>query len=194
MKGTPEQALKVFTIGHSSRSFEQFLSLLQEFGVKVIADIRRYPGSEKFPHFNSRMLSGLLAAADFGYIWFEALGGLRHQVRKDSQNVGLTSLSFRSYADYMATQEFRTAVERLLAEAAKQPTAVMCAEKLFWKCHRRLLSDYLAAHGVEVWHIIDSGRLQRHELTAGAVVTPEGPLTYPALGPDDPTERGLFDI
>jgi len=189
--------LRVFTIGHSNRSFEQFLSLLKEFGICLIADIRRYPSSRKFPHFNRLTLSERLSVENVRYLWLEALGGRRHAgknnplgdtsagcltaLRQKSPNTGLKSLGFRNYADYMATQQFHIAIEELLSKAAKSPTAVMCAEKLYWKCHRRLLSDYLAAQGVEVVHIEESGKVTAHKLTRGAVITAESGVIYPLV-------------
>ncbi|MHC4622028.1 MAG: DUF488 domain-containing protein, partial [Planctomycetota bacterium] len=146
----PEESLNLFTIGHSNLSWEDFLSLLREFSINTIVDIRRYPSSRKFPHFNREVLHTLLDAEGIGYAWFEALGGRRHTApNKTSPNTGLKSIGFRNYADYMATNEFRTAVQELLSTAASSRTAVMCAEKFYWKCHRRLLCDYLAAHKVE---------------------------------------------
>lgn len=180
MKTDSEKTLKVFTIGHSNRSFEDFLSILKEFKVCVVADIRRYPGSHKFPHFNREVLHKLLDAEGIKYIWLEQLGGRRHTGKSDnSPNTGLISAGYRNYADHMATGEFHKVVEELLSIATKSPTVVMCAEKFYWKCHRRLLSDHLIARGVEVEHIIESGKLQPHKLTTGAVVTDEGVVCYP---------------
>ena len=172
-------SVKIFTIGHSNLFFEQFLSLLKEFGICLVADIRRYPSSRKFPHFNREVLCKLLAAENIEYLWLEALGGRRHSEKnRKSLNTALKSPGFRSYADYMATDEFCTAVQKLLSIAATTQTSVMCAEKLYWKCHRRLLSDYLVAQGIEIVHIIGSGKLAEHKLTPYAVVT-EGGVTYP---------------
>lgn len=173
--------IKLFTIGHSSRTFDDFLSLLREFEISSLVDIRRFPGSRKFPHFNRQSLEATLPASGIEYLWLEDLGGRRSDpdVSK-SLNPGLKSPGFRHYADYMQTEQFRSAVNRLLSVAAAKPTAIMCAEKLFWKCHRRLLSDYLVAQGINVEHIIDSARLQSHKLTAGAVVTPDLYVIYPS--------------
>ena len=146
----------------------------------MVADVRRYPGSRKFPHFNSNTLCELLDADCIGYIWLHALGGRRHTAKNDkSQNTGLKSLAFRNYADHMMTDEFQAAVQQLLSTAAVSRTAVMCAEKLYWKCHRRLLSDYLTAKDVKVEHIIESGKLLPHKLTAAAVITPDAAVSYP---------------
>jgi uncharacterized protein (DUF488 family) len=190
----PEESLRLFTIGHSNRSWEDFLSLLREFSINTIADIRRYPSSRKFPHFNRKALRTLLDAEGIGYVWFEALGGRRHAApNEDSPNAGLRSIGFRNYADYMAADDFRAAVRQLLSTAASSRTAVMCAEKFYWKCHRRLLCDYLAAQAVEVEHIIDPCKSRQHKLTPGAVITPEAAVIYPASTPHETQLQDLFD-
>lgn len=151
----------------------------------MVADIRRYPGSRKFPHFNSDVLCGLLAREGICYLWLEALGGRRHTGGNNkSPNAGLKSPAFRNYADRMTTEEFRTSVQELLSTAALLRTAIMCAEKFYWKCHRRLLSDYLTAQGVEVEHIVESGKLQAHRLSRGAAVTTGTGVIYPRPGSD----------
>lgn len=184
METTGTTPLQVFTIGHSNRSPEELLSLLREFEIGAVADIRRYPSSRKFPHFNRETLREFLNARNIDYVWLEALGGRRHKGKsEDSPNMGLQSLGFRNYADYMATAEFKGAVSELLATAATSRTAIMCAEKFYWKCHRRLLSDYLLAKGVEVIHIIEPGRSCAHKLTPGAVAAHGGvAVTYPPAG------------
>jgi len=184
MKTADTTALRVFTIGHSNRSFEDFLALLREFEVRTVADIRRYPSSRKFPHFNRQTLHNLLNAEGINYVWLEALGGRRHGGKsEDSPNMGLESPGFRNYADYMATGESKKAVEELLSTAVASRTAIMCAEKFYWKCHRRLLSDYLFSKGVEVIHIVEPGRTCAHKLTPGAVVAHGGAaVTYPSAG------------
>jgi uncharacterized protein (DUF488 family) len=198
------EKVKLFTIGHSSRTFDDFLSLLREFKISTLVDIRRFPGSRKFPHFNRQSLEAALSAfsetsplggpaSGIEYLWLEDLGGRRSGPDiAESLNPGLKNSGFRRYADYMQTEQFHSAVKRLLSVAAAKPTAIMCAEKLFWKCHRRLLSDYLAAQGVDVEHIIESGRLQSHTLTAGAVITPDLNVIYAASGSDSEDPK-LFD-
>jgi uncharacterized protein (DUF488 family) len=114
------------------------------------------------------------------YVWFEKLGGFRRAAKSEtSLNLGLKSQGFRNYADYMMTAEFRSAVQELLLGASQKRTAVMCAERLYWKCHRRILSDFLMAQGAAVTHILDSGDLRPHPLTTGALIAPEGSVTYP---------------
>ena len=172
--------LRIYTIGHSNLSFEQFASLLKEHKIRLVADIRRFPSSRKFPHFNRLVLCELLAAENIDYLWLEALGGRRHTEKDiESINVALKSTGFRSFADYMATDEFRRAVQELLSAAGQSQTAIMCAEKLYWKCHRRLLSDYLVSRGTEVIHIMESGRSSSHQLSPYAVVTESG-VIYPS--------------
>jgi uncharacterized protein (DUF488 family) len=179
MKAGMNKKLQIFTVGHSNLSFEQFLSLLREFGVCLIADVRRYPSSRKFPHFNQDALCKLLAVENIEYLWLEALGGRRHSGKNHkSPNTGLKSLGFRNYADYMATDEFHTAVQKLLSIATITRTAIMCAEKFYWKCHRRLLSDYLVTQGIKVIHILGPGKLSGHKLTPCAVTTGGG-VIYP---------------
>ncbi len=195
MNADPEKSLKVFTIGHSNRSFEDFLSLLKEFEICVVADIRRYPSSRKFPHFNREVLLKLLSKQNIRYIWLEALGGRRHAGKDGkSPNAGLESPGFRNYADHMATDDFHSAVKELLSTAAKSRTAVMCAEKLYWKCHRRFLSDYLTAQGVEVKHIVEAGKLQLHRLTPGAVITADARVIYPSQQPEQMRIESFLNI
>ena len=193
MKAGFEKTLRIFTVGHSNLPFEQFVSLLKEYEIRLVADIRRYPSSRKFPHFNRLVLCDLLAAESIDYLWLESLGGRRH-TEKDSKsvNVGLKSIGFRNYADYMATGEFHRAVDDLLSAAAQSRTAIMCAEKLYWKCHRRLLSDYLTARHVKVVHILGPGKTSEHKLTQDAVITETG-IIYPLAEPGD-SQRTLFDL
>ena len=170
---------EVLTIGHSNRSMEDFLALLKEFEVQALVDIRRFPSSRKFPHFNRGNLQEELAGNQIGYSWLESLGGRRQGARGEvSPNEGLENIGFRNYADYMMTEEFRLGIEGLLGIARCQRTAVMCAEKLFWSCHRRLLSDYLHAQGVVVRHILEPGRIQEHRLTQEARIEDKNVL-YP---------------
>jgi uncharacterized protein (DUF488 family) len=193
MKAGPENTLRIFTIGHSTLSIEAFVSLLKEFEIRLLADIRHYPSSRKFPHFNRLTLSESLKAENIDYLWLEALGGRRHAPKDGrSVNTALRSPGFRNYADYMATDEFRTGVQELLAAAEKTRTAIMCAEKLYWKCHRRLVSDYLTAQGVEVVHIMDPGKTSIHKLTSEAVVTEAGVIYPPPKLRND--QKSLFDL
>jgi uncharacterized protein (DUF488 family) len=172
----------IYTIGHSNRSLEDFLALLKEFDIQALADIRSQPGSRKFPHFNLENLETVLPGHGVRYIWLPKLGG-RRRTRKgfQSPNMGLTSPGFRSYADYMGEEEFRQGVVELLSVASESRTAYMCAEALYWQCHRRLLSDYLVAQGVVVLHMLGPKNLQSHKITEGALVTQQGNVVYPAI-------------
>lgn len=175
-------ALELFTVGHSTHPFDWFVSLLDGHGIELLADVRRFPGSRKFPHFNRDDLAASLPAAGIAYQWFEALGGRRRsRDAAPSANLGLRNESFRHYADYMATDEFRAGVRQLLESAARRRTAFMCSEGLFWRCHRRLISDYLFANGVVVRHVMPSGELRPHTLTDGARAK-DGEVRYPAPG------------
>jgi uncharacterized protein (DUF488 family) len=170
--------LALFTIGHSTHPFKEFLKLLARHGIEVLADIRRFPGSRKYPHFNRACLASALPQSGVEYRWFEALGGRRKKPGGSSRNLGLRNESFRNYADYMTTPEFHEAVMRLLEIARQKRTAFMCSESVFWRCHRRLVSDYLLAHGIEVQHVMPTGELRPHTLTEGASLD-GGELSYP---------------
>jgi uncharacterized protein (DUF488 family) len=175
----------VLTVGHSNHPLGRFLALLARHEVEALADIRRFPGSRKHPHFNRDSLAAALQKAGIEYHWLEALGGRRPKGLDESPNQGLENQSFRNYAGYMLTDEFRQGVENLLEVARRKRTVLMCAEGLFWQCHRRLVSDFLIANGVAVEHIMPSGELRPHTLTKGAVIE-GGQVTYPG-------ERSLFD-
>jgi uncharacterized protein (DUF488 family) len=174
----------VLTIGHSNHPLDRFLALLVQHGVEALVDIRRFPGSRKHPHFHRDNLAAALPKSGVEYHWLEALGGRRHKQREESPNVGLENRGFRNYADYMLSDEFREGVENLLEIARQKRTALMCAEGLFWQCHRRLVSDFLVANGVTVQHIMPGGELRPHKLTGGAVIE-GGRVTYPG-------EKSLF--
>jgi uncharacterized protein (DUF488 family) len=175
---------QLFTIGHSTHPLDRFLALLASLSIEVLADIRRFPGSRKFPHFNQENLASTLQEAGIEYRWIEALGGRRRKgTNGSSRNLGLRNESFRNYADYMLTESFQDGVKQLLSVAQERPTAFMCSEGVFWRCHRRLVSDFLLVHGITVQHIMPSGELQPHALTAGARVE-SGELTYPPPGAD----------
>lgn len=179
-------AIVVYTVGHSTLAAEQFAAILESHAVKCLADVRSYPGSRKFPHFNRESLAAFLNERGIEYIWFKALGGRRGPSKTPSPNTGLRNAGFRNYADYMLTGEFADGIGQLLLKAAEKPTALMCAEKLFFRCHRRLISDYLAAHGVEVVHLYDITRTQNHTLSGIACVRPDGNVVYPGERPEDP--------
>lgn len=172
-------SLLVHTVGHSTRSADEFRALLAEFKIDKLVDIRQYPGSRRLPHFGREALRENLAEAGIGYEWLVSLGGRRSGGHPDSPNLGLRNASFRSYADYMLTPEFRAGIDQLCAWAEASPVAIMCAEAVYWRCHRRLVSDHLVAQGHQVLHIMGPGRSQPHALTPGAVIA-AGAVTYPA--------------
>jgi len=152
---------EVFTIGHSTRTLAEFLDLLRQNGIELLADIRRYPGSRRYPHFSRESLERA-----FNYVHMPELGG-RRSPRADSPNGGWRNDQFRAYADHMATAEFRAAVDTLLARP--QRTAVMCAEAVPWRCHRNLLSDELVRRGIDVVHILGPAQTQHHQMNPMAV-------------------------
>jgi uncharacterized protein (DUF488 family) len=170
--------MRLFTIGHSTRTLDDFLSLLDSHGIRMLADIRRYPVSRRLPHFSGEALAESLSAAGVAYRHLPELGG-RRTPRKDSRNTAWRHAAFRGYADYMETPGFVNAVAALWLEALTQPTAMMCSEAVWWKCHRGLVADWFKAQGAEVLHILDAGPrgLQPHPWTAAARLV-EGRLTY----------------
>jgi len=167
-------------MGHSTHPLDRFLALLARHDIELVADIRRFPGSRKFPWFNRDHLASTLPPAGVDYLWIESLGGRRPKTRREfSANLGLRNESFRNYADYMATDAFREGVQELLDESSRKRTAFLCSEGLFWRCHRRLVRDFPLERGIAVQHILPSGELRRHTLTPGAEVA-GGEVTYPA--------------
>ncbi len=177
---------RIWTVGHSTHSLPDFIAILEAHGIRAVADVRQYPMSRRLPHFNRDALAAGLAGAGLGYLSFQDLGG-RRKARPDSVNLGWRNESFRGYADYMGTEAFRTALARLREEAAPGPTAVMCAEAVWWRCHRSLISDALKTAGVEVLHILGKQRAEPHPWTSPARIV-AGRLTYP--GPE--REGDLF--
>jgi len=170
----------VYTIGHSTRTFDDLVAALKAHGVRTLVDIRSFPMSRRMPHFNRESLEVELPKHGIAYVWMKELGGRRKKVRDDSPNTGLRNDSFRNYADYMLTDEFAQGVERLLETAAEGNTAIMCAERVYFQCHRMLVSDYLTAHGHTVLHIDDDKRpLREHKLMAEARLV-DGKLVYNA--------------
>jgi uncharacterized protein (DUF488 family) len=167
--------LTISTVGHSTLSFEEFLELLKANRIELVADVRSYPGSRRFPHFNSEVLGVELANAGIGYELIKELGG-RRRVKPDSQNTVWRNEAFRGYADYMETDGFREGIETLLELAREKRTAVMCAEAVWWRCHRSMIADYLKSIGITVEHIMD-GKTEVHPYTAAAKIV-DGKLVY----------------
>ena len=170
---------RAFTIGHSTHAIDAFMGLLRGGGVEAVADVRRFPGSGRHPQFGRDALAGALRAAGIEYVHLEALGG-RRSVRPGSPNGGWEVRAFQGYADHMASAEFAAGLGALEAFAGERPTAVMCAEALWWQCHRRLVADALVAHGWAVEHIGPDGGRTAHELPDFARAAGDGTLTYPA--------------
>jgi uncharacterized protein (DUF488 family) len=170
----------VWTVGHSNRSADDFLSVLRAHGIEVVADVRRFPGSRRHPQFGSEALAAELAAHGIGYAWLARLGGRRRGDTGPGQS-GWRNASFRAYAAYTWTEEFADGLAELLHVASGARTAVMCSELLWWRCHRRLIADVLKVSGVEVIHIAGTGPGSVHDLTPPACVD-DGELTYPAEG------------
>lgn len=167
----------IFTVGHSTRPQEELMAILEEAGVELLVDVRRFPGSRRHPQFGKEALRAGLAEAGIAYRHEPDLGG-RRDPRPDSPNTAWRVAAFRGYADHMASPEFRAALERLIAAAG--PAAVMCAEAVPWKCHRQLIADALVVRGVEVVHLLGVGQRQPHALNGAAVVGADGVLIYPA--------------
>ncbi len=155
---------------------EQFLELLRRNNIQVVADVRSYPGSRRYPHFNKENLRSSLAAAGIRYEHFPELGG-RREPRPDSINTAWRNAAFRGYADHMETPEFLTGIERLRETARSGRTAVMCAEAVWWRCHRSMIADHLKAAGVRVLHILGPDKVQEHPYTAAARLV-NGRLSY----------------
>jgi uncharacterized protein (DUF488 family) len=166
----------VFTIGHSTRSIDEFIEMLESFSIETLVDVRSFPGSRRYPHFNREALRDSLAAAAIDYAHVPELGG-RRKPRADSLNMTWRNESFRGYADYMETDEFRSGIQRLLSLARTGRTVIMCSEAVWWRCHRSMISDYLKAKGVEVIHILAADKSQAHPYTSAARIV-NGELSY----------------
>jgi uncharacterized protein (DUF488 family) len=167
----------LYTIGHSTRTIDELIAALRAHQIETLVDIRAFPMSRRLPQFNRETLEKSLPAAGIQYVWMKALGGYRKKTLEASPNIALRNDSFRNYADYMLTPEFDSAMAELLALAEKSRTAYMCAERVYFRCHRMLVSDWLVAHGHEVLHIDAEGPVRAHRLTPEARVV-EGKLIY----------------
>ena len=169
--------MRIWTIGHSTRTIDDFISLLKENEIKLLADVRAWPGSKRCPQFNKEALAESLSAHAIRYEHFPQLGG-RRRPRSDSKNTAWRNASFRGYADYMETEQFHKGIERLLGLSREAgPVAIMCAEAVWWRCHRSLISDYLKARGIEVIHILDTNKIEPHPYTSAARMV-YGELSY----------------
>lgn len=169
----------VYTIGHSTRDLADFSRLLQAHDIRVLEDIRAFPVSRRHPHFNRENLEAWLPQIGCEYVWEKDLGGRRKKLMppEQSPNIALRNESFRNYADYMLTPRFAGAIDRLIQRAAQQRTAIMCAEAVYFRCHRMLVSDYLVSQGHKVLHILDEHAPKEHVLTKDARLL-DGRLVY----------------
>jgi uncharacterized protein (DUF488 family) len=166
----------IWTIGHSTRSLDEFLELLAYYRLESVADVRRFPGSRRYPQYDSAALAAALAEHDIAYYWLPALGG-RRRARSDSPNIAWRNASFRGYADHMGSTEFAGGLAELLEISRNLRTTLMCAEAVWWRCHRALIADVLRARDFEVLHILNSKRAVVHPFTAPARIV-DGQLTY----------------
>jgi uncharacterized protein (DUF488 family) len=169
--------MRIWTIGHSTRAIDEFIALLKENEIKLLVDVRAWPGSKRYPQFNKDALAESLNAHGIRYEHFRELGGKRKS-KPDSRNTAWRNASFRGYADYMETEQFQKGIERLLEVAAEAgPIAIMCAEAVWWRCHRSLVADYLKARGVKVLHILGANKVEPHPYTSAARIV-NGELSY----------------
>ena len=171
--------LQLWTIGHSTRSLDEFIELLKNHRVEQLVDVRHYPGSRRLPHFNKAELKTSLEQAGIAYEHIVELGG-RRRPRPDTHNTAWRNESFRGYADYMETPSFRDALARLLELAGHAQTAIMCSEAVWWRCHRSMIADILKTKGVRVLHILDHKKVQEHPYTSAARIV-DGQLSYTGL-------------
>jgi len=165
------------TIGHSTRTIEELIEALRAHEIQTLVDIRAFPMSRRLPQFNREALEKSLPAAGIQYVWMKALGGYRKKILQESPHIALRNQSFRNYADYTLTPEFEQAIAELLGLAEKSRTASMCAERMYFQCHRMIVSDWLVAHGHEVKHIDGAGPVKAHALTADGRIV-DGRLIY----------------
>lgn len=166
----------IYTIGHSNREIDPFIELLKMNDIEVLVDVRKLPGSTKYPHFNQEELSNTLSSVDILYIYLKELGGRRKQ-NKDSINTIWKNKSFQAYADHMSTDEFLKGIDILLEYANQKRVAIMCSEAVWWRCHRALIADYLKSTGIDVYHIMSMTTNQLHPFTSAARIR-DGKLFY----------------
>ena len=167
----------LYTIGHSTRTLDELVSALKAHGIETLVDIRAFPASRRLPHFNRESLERALPEHGIRYLWMKALGGYRKSTRKDSPHTALRNANFRNYADYTLTPEFHEAIAELLHLATESRTAYMCAERVYFRCHRMIVSDWLVALGHEVLHIDAQGPVRAHKLLAEARLV-DGQVIY----------------
>lgn len=180
MKKVNWEGLTVWTVGHSTRTADELNQILASRSIQALVDVRSFPSSRRLPHFNQANLSASLKAVGIQYQHIPQLGG-RRRPSAASKNTAWQNASFRAYADHLETQEFAEGIKRLFTIASESSTAIMCAEALWWRCHRSLISDFLKAEGAKVIHMLDEKKLEEHPYTSAARIV-EGQLSY----------RGLF--
>jgi|SRR5438067_4325671 len=168
--------VQLWTIGHSTQSSDEFIVTLLSFNIETLVDVRSFPASRRYPQFNKENLRGSLRDAGIDYVHLPEIGG-RRKAKADSHNVAWRNESFRGYADYMETEAFRAGIDRLIEIAGASRTAIMCAEAVWWRCHRSLIADYLKAGGAKVIHILGHGKSQEHPFTSAARIV-RGELSY----------------
>jgi uncharacterized protein DUF488 len=182
----------LLTVGHGTHAENEFASLLRSAGIAALVDVRIAPGSRRFPQFGRAALEGWLPASGISYFWERRLGGFR-KLPANSPDVALRNTSFRAYAAHMRTPEFAAAMAEIVTRAAAEPTALMCSESVWWRCHRRLIADNACLiRQLEVWHIMPDGRLDHHELTAGVRVSGTE-LVYDKQSAPGPHPAGRVD-
>jgi uncharacterized protein (DUF488 family) len=167
---------QIWTIGHSTKSINEFMEMISTFNIEILADVRSYPGSKRFPHFNKPDLKEALNNKGIEYIHLPELGG-RRKVKADSKNTAWKNEAFRGYADHMESEDFSRGIAILKELAESKATAMMCSEAVWWRCHRSLISDYLKAKGWKVIHILEENKSQEHPYTSPAKVV-QGNLDY----------------
>lgn len=171
-----DEVKEVWTIGHSTRTLEHFVEMLQSFNITMLVDVRSFPGSKGYPQFNKENLEISIPQNNIGYVHLKSLGG-RRPVKKDSKNTAWRHPAFRGYADYMETEDFKTGIKELETIATKNKTAYMCSEAVWWRCHRSMISDYLKFNGWLVHHIMEIGKATEHTYTQPAKII-DGQLSY----------------
>ncbi len=169
--------LAIWTIGHSTRTIQEFIDILRHYQIEILVDVRHFPGSRRYPHFSEAAMRDALVAAGIRYEHLIELGG-RRPVRPDSHNLAWRNASFRGYADYMETQPFRDGIDRLLEIARRGRTAIMCSEAVWWRCHRSMIADHLKAMGVTVFHVLGAKTVREHPYTSAASLVVGGALSY----------------
>jgi uncharacterized protein (DUF488 family) len=177
----------IYTIGHSTRTLDEFIALLRQVDVTLLVDVRSFPRSRAMPHFNIDTFPDVLASDGIGYVHLRALGGRRHRPTgaPPSHNTYWRVAAFRAYADYAETETFRAGLNELRRFAETNRCAIMCSEAVWWRCHRRIITDYLLANGTQVEHIMGIGNVTPATVTPGALVMADGTLRYPPPTDDD---------